>query len=356
MIPMLSRERILRMLDHREADRIPVYDVPWQGTLARWRREGLPADTDYVEYLGLDRFRLLYADNSPRFESRTLEETERYRIYTTPWGQTLKSFRELDSTPEFIDCVIKDPDSWRKVKSRIAPDRDRIDWKGLERNYRKWREDGTFLAADLYFGFDWMHSWVSSTETILIALAEEPEWCAEMFHHFLDTHLALFQMVLDAGFEFDAIRWPDDLGFKGRLFFSPDIYRGLLRPAHEKAARWARERGLKSMLHSCGYVEPLIEDFIDIGIDCLNPIEVKAGMDPIALKRKYGARIALYGGIDASLLGEQEALTARIREIVPIMKENGGYIFSTDHSIPPSISLSDFQEVVRLAHELGSYA
>jgi len=344
------------MLEHREADRIPVYDVSWQGTIARWRSEGLPADADPVDFFGLDRFRLLFADNSPRYEARTLEETDRFRIYTTSWGQTLKSFKALDSTPEFIDCIIKDPDSWRKAKERITPDRDRIDWKSLQRNYRTWRQDGTYLAADLYFGFDWMHSWVSSTETILVAMAEDPEWCSEMYHHFLDTHLSLFQMVLDAGYEFDAIRWPDDLGFKGRLFFSPATYREVLRPAHEKAVGWARERGLKSMIHSCGFVEPLIEDFIDIGIDCLNPIEVKSGMDPVAIKRKYGARIALHGGIDASQLGDMESLTARIREIVPVMKENGGYIFSTDHSIPPSIGLSDFQEVVRLAHELGSYA
>lgn len=316
----------------------------------------MPEDADYVEYFGLDRFRLVFADNSPRFPRQVLEETERYRIFTTAWGQTLKAFRETDSTPEFLRCEIDGPDSWRRIRDRIRPDRDRIDWAGLQRNYATWRKEGTFLAADLYFGFDWMHSWVSETQTILVALIEEPEWCVEMFHHFLDTHLALFDMVLDAGYGLDAIRWPEDLGYKGALFFSPELYRDLLRPAHEKAVRWAHERGLRAMIHSCGFVEPLVPDFIDIGIDCLNPIEVKAGMDPVALKRRYGDRIALHGGIDASSLGDTEALCARIREIVPAMMDHGGYVFSTDHSIPPTIGLRDFRRVVDLAHEVGSYS
>ncbi len=352
---MTSRERILRMLDHREADRVPIFDSPWEGTLARWRREGMPADADPAAYFGFDRFQLLFADNSPRFERKVLEETERYRIYTTSWGQTLKSFRDLDSTPEFIRCEIDGPDSWRRAKARIRPDRDRIDWTWYAAHYKRLRESGAFLAADLFFGFDWMHSWVSSTETILAALIEEPEWCREMFDHFLDTHLALFDQVWDAGYTFDAIRWPEDLGYKGHLFFSPDLYRSLLRPVHEKAVRWAREKGIRAMIHSCGYVEPLVPDFIDIGIDCLNPVEVKAGMDPVAIKRRYGDRIALHGGIDASLFDDPEALMAQIRQVVPILKENGGYLFSSDHSIPPSISLPDYQAVLRTTREAGRY-
>lgn len=352
---MNTRERVTRMFEHREADRVPVTDIAWQGAIARWKREGMPADADYVNFFGLDRMMLLYADNSPRFEAKVLEETDRYRIYTTSWGTTQKEFKELDSTPEFLDFTIHDPDSWRKAKERITPSDDRINWAYLEKNYRRLREEGAWMAADLYFGFDWMHSWVVGTENILIALIEEPEWCVEMFHHFLDTHLALFDRMWEKGYEFDAIRWPDDLGYKGTTFFSVDMYRELLKPVHKKAIDWAHKKGIKACMHSCGQITGFIPDFIDIGLDCLNPLEVKAGVDPVAVKKQYGDKLVLHGGANAALFHDREAFEAQMREIFPAMKENGGYIFSSDHSVPPQVSLEDYRHIVELAKELGKY-
>lgn len=83
---MTTRERMRRMFDHQEADRVPVVGHPWPTTIERWLTEGLPADEDYVNYLGLDRVRQISADNSPRFPEETLEETEAYRIHTSRWG------------------------------------------------------------------------------------------------------------------------------------------------------------------------------------------------------------------------------------------------------------------------------
>jgi len=98
-----------------------------------------------------------------------------------------------------------------------------------------------------------------------------------------------------------------------------------------------------------------VPELIKIGLDCLNPVEVKAGMDPVALKQQYGDQLVLHGGINAVLYADLEALEAEMRRVIPILKESGGYIFSSDHSVPSSVSLHDFQHVVKLAKELGSY-
>jgi uroporphyrinogen decarboxylase len=134
-----------------------------------------------------------------------------------------------------------------------------------------------------------------------------------------------------------------------------DTYRAHLKPIHARAADWAHAKGIPVHLHSCGNVAPLVEDFIDAGIDALNPLEVKAGMNPVALKQEYGDNLVLHGGINAVLWDDTEWIEAEMRKTVPAMKASGGYIFSSDHSVPSSVSLENFRHIVELAKELGSY-
>jgi uroporphyrinogen decarboxylase len=108
-------------------------------------------------------------------------------------------------------------------------------------------------------------------------------------------------------------------------------------------------------LHSCGDVRPFVPELIEIGVDILNPIEVKAGMDPVALKRQYGRTLAFHGGLNAALYPQPEKLYAEMRKVVPEMKKGGGYVISTDHSVPDSVSLEDFRRFVALSKELAAY-
>jgi uroporphyrinogen decarboxylase len=186
-------------------------------------------------------------------------------------------------------------------------------------------------------------------------MATQPEWLVDMFNHCLDVNLALLDMIWEAGYEFDEIMWCDDMGYKQRQFFSLEMYRELLKPVHKRAADWAHSKGVKVHLHSCGDIRPFVPDLIEIGVEMLNPIEVKAGMDPIVLKATYGDRLAFHGGLNAVLYTDPEALWDEMRRVIPVMKEGGGYLMSSDHSVPDSVSLQDFQAFVNLAKELGAY-
>jgi uroporphyrinogen decarboxylase len=108
-------------------------------------------------------------------------------------------------------------------------------------------------------------------------------------------------------------------------------------------------------LHSCGDVMTLVPDLMDIGIDGLNPLEVKAGMDSIDLKRRYGDRLTLHGGINAQIWDQTDVIMAEIDRLLPVLKENGGYIFSSDHSVPNSVSLDNFRRIVERAKRTGAY-
>jgi len=237
----------------------------------------------------------------------------------------------------------------------MKPEKDRVDWAYLKKHYPQWVKEGYWLQAGLWFGFDVTHSWFVGTERVLMALIEDPDWCRDMFSHELEVQLKLFDMIWDAGYKFDCIRWPDDMGYKGTQFFSLDMYRELLKPYHKRAIEWAHAKGIKAELHSCGNINPLVPELLDIGLDSLNPLEVKAGMDPVYLKKTYGDRLVLHGGINAVLWDHPDKIKAEMEKIVPVLKKNGGYIFSSDHSVPSSVSLEDFRGIIRLAKKLGSY-
>jgi len=332
-----------------------IIDSPWEATIERWQREGMPKHISYVDYFGLDHVATIFVDNSPGYEEKVLEETEEYKIYTSRFGATLKEWKHAASTPQFLDFTIVDPDSWGKAKQRIRPERDRVNWERLKANYKIWKEKGYWIQTGLWFGFDVTHSWIVGTERLLFALIEDPKWCMDMFSHLLEVDLALLDMVWDAGYRFDCITWPDDMGYKNNQFFSVDMYRELLKPFHRRAIEWAHRKGIKAHLHSCGDINPFIPELVDIGLDALNPLEVKAGMDPLHLKKTWGDHLVLHGGINAVLWDDSEAIREEMKRVVPILKESGGYIFSSDHSVPSSVSLRDFKQIVELAKKLGSY-
>lgn len=355
MAPLTTHERMRRMYAHQDADRIPITDSPWNATIERWQNEGMPLGADYNQYFDLDYITGFGVDNSPRYPVKVVEETAEYVTTTTAWGVTLRNWKHIASTPEFIDFTIVDPDSWRKAKARMTPESDRIPWDYLKTNYKNWREGGAWIEAGLWFGFDVTHSWTVGTERLLMALMERPDWCVEMFNTFLDVDLALLDMVWDAGYTFDAVGWPDDMGYKLNQFFSVKTYRKLLKPVHKRAVDWAHAHGIKARLHSCGDVRPFIPELIEIGIDGLNPLEVKAGMDPLWIKQTYGDKLLLHGGVNAVYWDDLEKIEAEMRQVIPTLKQNGGYLFSSDHSVPSSVSLENFRYIVNLAKKLGSY-
>ena len=351
---LTSHERFLRMFQHREADRVPIFDSPWKETIDRWVAEGMP-NRDYISYFDLDIVGHIGVDNSPQYPNVTIEETDAYVIYKTSWGATLRSWKHQASTPEFIDFTIINREAWADAKARMQPTEDRIPWEYLKKNYPEWKKENRWISAGLWFGFDVAHSWAVGTERLLIAMVEDPEWCTDMFNHYLDVNLALLDRVWDAGYHFQEVTWPDDMGYKLNQFFSMRMYRNLVKPVQKRAIEWAHQKGVYTRLHSCGDIRPFVPELVEIGLDALNPLEVKAGMDPIVLKAEFGNKLVFHGGINAVLWNDKDAITEEIQRVVPVMKQNGGYIFSSDHSIPDSVSLENFTHIINVAKKAGSY-
>ena len=135
------------------------------------------------------------------------------------------------------------------------------------------------------------------------------------------------------------------------------MYRELLFPAHQRIFEWAHSRELPVILHSDGFLEPLLPDLVEAGIDCLQPLEVKAGMELLRVKRQFGDRIALIGGMDARTLetNDPAVVRAELEAKLPGAMAGGGYVLQVDHSVSNRVNYETYKFFVETGLTLGNY-
>jgi uroporphyrinogen decarboxylase len=116
--------------------------------------------------------------------------------------------------------------------------------------------------------------------------------------------------------------------------------------------------GLPVVLHSCGFIEELVPRFIELGFDALNPMENKAGCDPLRLAKTYADKLTFIGGLDVSILesGDRKFIRDKVTTLVKGMKDAGAsYIFASDHSISTSVTYEDYKYALEIFRENSSY-
>ncbi|MGQ9554826.1 MAG: uroporphyrinogen decarboxylase family protein [Anaerolineae bacterium] len=376
---MTSRERVLKALNFQEPDRVPITDSPWGATIERWWQEGLPRDVPPEEYFGFE-ITSFGADTTPMFPIRVLEETDEYIVETTSTGGVRRNHKDYSTTPEIIDYPCKSREDWERLKPRLQPSKDRVDWtgQGLYGLYdedvqarhdrgripwyrgldgcRKARADGKFVCYSGAIGYDKLQSYVA-TERLLMAIIDEPDWVRDMYETDADLNLAMYDVMVEGGYQFDGAYMFCDLGYRNGLLFSPKHYEQQLHPVFKRIFGFFNDRGLPVILHSCGRVKDLIPYFIDEGLRCLQPLEVKAGMDLIELKQKWGKDLAFMGGIDVRAMADANphAIEEEIRRKIPVAMKGGGYIYHSDHSIPTNVSFQQFERTLALVRQYGVY-
>ena len=138
----------------------------------------------------------------------------------------------------------------------------------------------------------------------------------------------------------DILRIADDLGMQDRLLMSPAMFDRFIAPRLERIIRMAHGHGVKVMFHTCGAVVPLIDRLIDLGVDMLDPIQVRAkGMDPVEIKERFGSRIALHGAIDTQYLlprGTPEEVAGEVRRMIATLGPEG-YVISPCHVLQTDV-------------------
>lgn len=365
---MNSRERINIVLNHKEPDRVPIHDGLWQTTIERWYNEGLSKEMSISDYFGYE-MKWIFPDTSPQFPHEILEKNEDFFIERDHYGEVIKNFKNRPSTPGIIDSPVKNRKDWYEFKDRLVVNKSRglsyglcldastyisMD-EGIE-EFRESYQKGKFLIYGVINGNDMIQRYVGM-EQLLISIAEDPNWVKDMFKANAALIKEMFENMIERGYKFDGVFLINDLGYKNSLLYSPHHYKELLFEYDKSLCDYFHSNGMKTFLHSCGRVESLIPYFIEAGIDCLHPLEVKAGMDLIKLKKEYGDDISFFGGIDTRLYSNPDftLIEEEIKSKFAVAKKGGGYIYHSDHSIPHDVSLHQYKKILNLIEKYGKY-
>jgi uroporphyrinogen decarboxylase len=356
---LTGRERIANILKRQIVDRIGVFEHFWDDTQRIWTEQGyLQSGESLEDHFGYD-LQVFWPFNFVAdldFAPQTVEETEETYVQRDGNGALLRRHKLHDTTPEHLDFLVKDRKGWAEyIKPRITADRRRIDFDGYRKARKHAGEHNRFFCWSGTNVFELMHP-VCGHQYMLMGMAEDPDWVREMVDTYSRVTVELQEILFaEAGYP-DGIWYYEDLGYKQHPFMSPRMYREIIQPGHKRTNDWACSHSLPVIMHSCGFVEPLVPGMMEAGIDCLQVIEVKAGMDLLRLDQNYGDRLSFMGGIDVRCLynNDRREIDAELEAKTPIVKGNHGYVLHSDHSIPSNVSHDVYKYFIQKGLELGT--
>jgi uroporphyrinogen decarboxylase len=365
-------DRMNKALHHREPDRVPVSDFFWGSFLERWRREmGLPQDADIYKYYDLD-WTVTVPNMDPHIRAfETLEETEDHVTVRTGFEAVIrKNF--ADPMPAFLtfdtDTIgkmkaFRFDDPWDERRYAHAGDNQIAGvGDGFARNSPPWVETVRSLHPDIpVYGSvceaQEMLWRMIGLENVMLWIGLYPDEVGRFVERIGEFVLGLVRaQIRAAGGLLDGMVIWGDVAYRKSLFFSPDYWRRYFKPVVKAIVDACHAHGLPVIYHGCGNVSRIFADFIEAGVDAYNPLEAKAGLDVVALRREYGHEIAFCGNMD--VLTWAQASEEELRRVV-LTKLNaakgGGYIFQSDHSVPGNISARNYEFVINLVREYGRY-
>ena len=384
---MTGKERIERILRRQPTDRVGLFEVFWTETARQWSAEGHFARPELAEdHFGLDLRRCRPLDlmanlsvgeavvdendttrlgvaGGPASAGRTeevIEETETTRLVRDGNGAVLRWIKGSSGAPEHVDFLVKDRRAWEEhIRPHLVNDGNRKRRVNFDL-YRAMRahcaEHNLYLTCGVVGPFDLMTP-LCGHEHLLVGMALDPDWARDMVQLYTRLTIELLEILFAQEGQPDGLWIWEDLAFKQRPFLSPAMYRGLLFPAHRRIFEWAHARELPVIFHSDGFVEPLLPQLVEAGIDCLQPLEVKAGMDLLRVKQRFGDRIALIGGMDARTLETNDlaVVRAELESKLPGAMAGGGYVLQVDHSVSNRVDYETYKFFVETGLTLGNY-
>jgi uroporphyrinogen decarboxylase len=365
-------DRMNGTLRHQEADRVPISDFFWGSFLERWREElGLAADTDIYRHYDLD-WQVTTPNMDPHIRPfEVLDESAEEVVVRTGFGAVIRK-KFADPMPAYLrfetDTLEKMrafqfDDPWDERRFTRAGD-NQIAGVGdsFSRDLPPWIDTVRSLHPDfpVYGSVCEGHEmlWrIVGSQNVLLWIGLYPDEVARFVERIgaFSVELARAQIEAAGGLLDGMVIW-GDVAYRKDLFFSPEYWRKHFKPVVQALVDVCHAHGLPVIYHGCGNVRRIFGDFVEIGIDAYNPLEAKAGLDVIDLRRAYGHRIAFCGNMDViewARAGPEELKAIVLHKLNAA--KGGGYIFQSDHSVPSNVSGCSYDTVVRLVREYGRY-
>lgn len=313
-----------------------------------WPTQGFPLDNDIKEYFGLDSCqRIICAEQFiyPNFEVKILREDEKYIDYIDIDGATRRFSKSQQVLPSGLDWIVKDWDSWDRLKEermRLDNIKERLpnNWAELVDEYKN--RDYPLAVGGYPNGLFGSLTHLMGYENLFLFYYDNPSLIKDILTRLTDIWIALWEEFM-AEVEIDLCNiWEDISAAKGSMI-SPGTFKEFLSPFYKKICSFIKGKGVKIIfVDTDGDCNELIPLFMEAGVTGLYPMEVSAGMDIVAVRKKY-PDLQIMGGIPKSdiALGKK-----RIDEFLGPVEwtlKQGGYIPFGDHFIPPEVPWEEFK-------------
>ncbi|MHB0999582.1 MAG: uroporphyrinogen decarboxylase family protein [Armatimonadota bacterium] len=216
----------------------------------------------------------------------------------------------------------------------------------------EYNSDQAFLAGthrDTLFEQAYM---LVGMENLFIAFYEEPDAVKSLLHNIIDFQLGLAKQYVEKGIEWAFMG--DDLGHQQGLLFSRDILDEFFVPEYRRLMSFYKEHGVRICFHSCGQIQGILDMFMDLGIDVLNPVQATAN-DLAEVRRITEGRMSLMGAISSHLVyeGPVERIQTDVKEKIELLAKTGGYFCGPDQGMP--FPPENIDALVKAVEKYGCY-
>lgn len=405
-ILMKSRERVIKALNHEEPDRIPkdfgmatgtgIHGIAhrklmnylgFHGPTKLWNPTLVWSDVDQsiLEKFEIDFMRItkpvnnwiaeVYPDKEEYlvpedFQTEELKDGSRVLMYKN-FAAYKREANGYWYEPEYRplkDATLKDLKdfSWDPPYGYfLCPDKNEAknSFKGIRELAKHWYENSELALVGWFGGsiFEPAQA-LRGLEQFFIDTIKNQGFIEGLLDKLVDVNKEYAKYYLEAVGDYVQviIVGGEDLGSQGRMQINPETYRKLVKPRHKELWQFIKKNtNAKLLVHSCGYIEPIIGDLIEAGIDIINPVQISAGMNAKSIKEKFGKEVSFWGGgcsVQKTLpFGTTDDVEKEVKERVRVLAPGGGFVFCAEQSIQMDIPPENIVALYDAAKKYGNY-
>jgi len=353
MNKMTKRERVEATMNFEEPDRIPIYDLLYNDeAISYYAKRKLTVENGPQTVLeaianSLDMTRSIAFPQKPR---RIEKDGFVYRVERwTTWIEK-RPFKTVKELSYWVEKEIKRLNSYKPTKEEIEDFRSSFLWR--KKRLKGTVEILTCSPVGLDTAFD-----MTGLDLFVYLYAENPQLVSAWLEALNLAEIRRVHAIAD--YELSPITLVySDIAFKGKTIFSPEFFKKEFYPRLERLVKAWHEHDIKCLFHSDGNLMPILPDLIKTGIDGLNPIETAAGMSLKEVKRLYGDKIFLAGGIDVSELMPYGTKKEVERGVIQAIKDAGygsGYFLGSTTELDNGVPAENIITMIETAHKYGKY-
>jgi len=318
---------------------------PLVGLKEEWEKQGATAqelDFSAFKYRAPMIQHIAVATGPMLPPEKVVEDNEKHIISIDGLGRHLYLEKGFATIPLPQNYPVSDMNDWLKVKHFYLFDEKRFGENWLE-NAKRARDAGYAIQIEMPGGFDTPRE-LFGDEMVCYAAFDHPEVIHDILNTIGNTVLQIFEKVTSA-IQIDILHVHEDMAGKSGPLFSPDMIREFIQPYYLKCWNYLHDKGAQLFMQdSDGNMNPVIDVFIESGINCMYPMEPGSDMDIVKIRNTYGDKLAFFGGLNKySLLGSKNDIESELEYKVPPMVASGACVLALDHRIPNGVPLENYK-------------